>query len=185
MSPSSKLIPYLVKSNLSENTPPDQRISDVDLLANVNTFFFAGSDTTSLALTWIIYLLSVYPTLQERLRSELQSFDGSHTTLPATNEKAGWDEVWSALDELPFLNNVIREALRIIPPVHSSIRVAMQDDEIPTSEAIKLRDGTVRYGVRIRKGQFVHIPVESMNTDKGVWGEDAWVFKYVFISSSR
>ena len=171
------LTTFVVKSNLSENTPADQRISDKDLLSNVNTFFFAGSDTTSLALTWIIYLLSMYPSLQDRLRAEIRAFNATHPKLPAFSEKGGWDEVWSALDELPYLNNVIREALRLIPPVHSSIRVAMHDDEIPTSEAIRMRDGSVRYGVKIRKGQFVHIPVESMNTDKGVWGEDAWAFK--------
>ena len=30
----------------------------------------------------------------------------------------------------------------------------MQDSEIPTSEPVKMRDGTVRYGVKIKKGQF-------------------------------
>lgn len=148
-------------------------------MANVNTFFFAGSDTTSLALTWIIYLLSAHSKLQDRLRTELKTFLDSHPHIPSISQNFDWDETWSALDELPFLNNVIREALRIIPPVHSSIRVAMRDDDIPTRDAVKMRDGTVRNGVKIRKGQFVHIPVECMNTDKGVWGEDAWLFKYV------
>lgn len=95
----------------------------------------------------------------------------------SSDEKQEWQELWSALDELPFLNNVVRETLRLISPLHSSIRVATRDEEIPTSEAIKMRDGTVRYGVRIKKGQFVHIPVDSMNTDKSIWGEDAWTFK--------
>lgn len=98
-------------------------------------------------------------------------------SLPSTENKEAWQSLWSELDALPFLNNVIRESLRVIPPVHSSIRVAMRDDEIPTSEAVNMRDGSVRWGVKIRKGQFVHIPVESMNCDKGVWGDDAWAFK--------
>lgn len=166
-----------VKSNLSTDTPSSQRISDGELLANVNTFFFAGSDTTSLALTWVLYLLAAYPEIQDRLRAELRAFSATGPNIPSFDEKVGWQELWSSLDDLPYLNNVIRETLRVIPPVHSSIRVAMQDDEIPTSEAIKMRDGSVKYGIKIAKGQFVHIPVESMNVDKGVWGEDAWVFK--------
>lgn len=166
-----------VKSNLSTDTLPSQRISDGELLANVNTFFFAGSDTTSLALTWVLYLLAAYPEIQARLREELRTFSETGPNIPSFDEKIGWQELWSALDDLPYLNNVIREALRVIPPVHSSIRVAMQDDEIPTSEAIKMRDGSVKYGIKIAKGQFIHIPVESMNVDKGVWGEDAWIFK--------
>ncbi|KAH8119398.1 cytochrome-450 hydroxylase [Phellopilus nigrolimitatus] len=167
----------LIKSNLSTDITPSQRISDDDLLANVNTFFFAGSDTTSLALTWVLYLLAGNLENQDSLREELRSMTASFPTLPSFDEKTSWQEVWSALDDLPYLNNVVREALRVIPPVHSSIRVAMRNDEIPTSEAIKMRDGSVKWDIRIKKGQFVHVPVESMNVDRGIWGDDAWAFK--------
>ena len=168
---------HVVKSNLSTDIALEQRVSEDDLLHNVNTFFFAGSDTTSLALTWILLLLAMNPTIQDRLRAELQSFNTSFPTFPGPDDRDGWQVLWTELDSLPLLNNVIRESLRVIPPVHSSIRVAMRDDEIPTSEAVKMRDGSVKWGVKIRKGQFIHIPVESMNCDKGVWGEDAWAFK--------
>lgn len=143
----------------------------------MNTFFFAGSDTTSLALTWTLFLLALNPATQDRLRTELRSLSTLFPSLPSAENKVAWQTLWSELDALPFLNNVIRESLRVIPPVHSSIRVAMRDDEIPTSEAVNMRDGSVKWGVKIRKGQFVHIPVESMNCDKGVWGDDAWAFK--------
>ena len=168
-----------VKSNLSTETAPDQRISDQDILHNVNTFLFAGSDTTSLALTWTLYLLAVYPDVQTRLREELKTIEHILASPPETDDNAAWQDLWNALDNLPYLNNVMRETLRVIPPVHSSIRVAMHDDEIPTSEPIRLRDGTIRHGIKIKKGQFIHVPVESMNIDKGAWGEDAWLFKRV------
>lgn len=162
---------------MSQDIPPSQRISDEDLLANVNTFFFAGSDTTSLALTWTLFLLALNLPIQDHLRAELRDFSSSQPSPASVLEKEKWQDVYAALDELPYLNNVIRETLRLLPPVHSSIRVAMRDDEIPTRDAVKMRDGTVRYGVKIQKGQFVHIPVESMNIDKEVWGEDSWSFK--------
>jgi cytochrome P450 len=104
-----------------------------------------------------------------------------HPILQSTNAKSDLNGLWSYLDDLPFLSNIVREALRLIPPVHSSIRVAMQDDEIPTRDAIRMRDGSLKHGIRIRRGQFVHIPVESMNVDKEVWGDNSWVFKCVFI----
>jgi cytochrome P450 len=145
----------------------------------VNTFLFAGSDTTSLALTWTFYLLAAVPAIQQQLRTELMTIAPSFSPamLPDQADTIGWQELWNQLDELPYLQNVIRESLRLIPPVHSSIRVAMKDDEIPTSEAVKMRDGSVKWGVKVKKGQLIHIPVESMALDKSVWGEDAWYFK--------
>lgn len=167
---------------MSTEIQPEQRISDDEILNNVNTFLFAGSDTTSLALTWTLLALASYPQMQSRLRTELQEFAAAHSLDPLASECnlrdiTAWKELHSALDDLPFLNNVIRESIRVIPPVHSSIRVATKDDEIPTSEPVRMKDGSIKYGVKIRKGQFVHVPVESMNVDKGVWGDDAWIFK--------
>lgn len=176
------LLTHLLKSNMSTEISPNQRISDDEILHNVNTFLFAGSDTTSLALTWTLLALASYPSMQKRLRAELQEFSSAHaldpasSNFPAPGDSETWKELHTALDELPYLNNVIRENIRVIPPVHSSIRVATKDDEIPTSEAIRMKDGSIKWGVKIRKGQFVHLPVESMNLDKGVWGEDAWNF---------
>lgn len=119
----------------------------------------------------------MHPEIQDRLRAELYTLPKEISRMPMINQNGDWRHLWRDIDELPFLNNVVRETLRLISPLHSTIRVAMKDDEIPTSDAIKMRDGSVHHGIRIKKGQFVHIPVESMNLDKTVWGEDAWSFK--------
>lgn len=71
--------------------------------------------------------------------------------------------------------------------MHSSLRVAMRDDDVPVSFPVweKQEDGSFKEGlsgtgsVRVPKGSFVHVPVEGFNLDKGVWGEDAWKFKCV------
>lgn len=60
---------------------------------------------------------------------------------------------------LPYLDHVVKEALRLIPPVHSTLRVAAKDDRIPTS------DGTE---VVIRAGQFVHIALEGAFCETGL-----------------
>lgn len=171
-----------VRSNVSVDIPPDQRISDEDILNNINTFMFAGSDTSSLSVTWIFYLLSVYPDVQNRLRTELLSIAPT-TPLESLNQ----DEIaslYAKIAELPYLENVIRETLRLIPPVHSSIRVATQDDVIPTSTPVKLR---TQYGdyeqvdsFVMPKGSCVHVPIEAFNLDREVWGPDGWAFKCVF-----
>jgi hypothetical protein len=159
----------LVKSNLSEDIPADQRISDDDLLFQISTFLFAGSDTTSLALTWALHILSKpeYQHCQTRLREELMQVDTSADVL----------QFFSDLDALPFLDNVAKEVLRLVPPVHSSIRVATTADIIPTSQPVQMLDGTLSKGIPIARGTMVHVAIEGFALDRGVWGPDAWQFK--------
>jgi hypothetical protein len=179
------LIPFSihpsVKSNTSADLPPDQRISDEDILHNINTFMFAGSDTTSLALTWTLLLLAQYPSYQAQLREELLSIAPFDSKLE-DEELESWHDT---LANLPFFDHVCKESLRLIPPVHSSLRVATKDDVVPTSYPVRMRDmaGLVEKpageGVFVPKGSFVHVPIEAFNLDKGFWGEDAWEFRSV------
>lgn len=169
----------LVKSNLSTDIPQDQRLSDDDILNNVNTFMFAGSDTSSLSLTWTLWLLAKNPEVQDRLREEL-----SAVHCPESFGELSVDEIdslYANVSELPYLDKVIKEALRLVPPIHSSLRVATRDDIIPTSQPYKIQKPggavTVTSPIRVAKGTMVHVPIEAFNLDKSVWGPDAWEFK--------
>lgn len=91
-----------------------------------------------------------------------------------------------AIDALPFLDAVVRETLRLCPPVHGTMRVAACDDNIPISSPIVLRNGTIIQAggtIPIRKGSYVHIPIEALNFSTDIWGEDARIFKWVNPSS--
>lgn len=81
-----------------------------------------------------------------------------------------------SLESLPYLDSVIRETLRITPPIHSTIRVATQDDEIVLTEPIPV-DGRLRSSFKIRKGTYIHIPIEGINFAEDIWGPDALEFK--------
>ncbi|KAI6033190.1 cytochrome P450 [Pisolithus orientalis] len=170
------LLTLLIKSNLATDLPPDQRISDEDILHNINTFMFAGSDTTSLALTWTLYLLAKHPGVQRRLQAELLEAAPSPPVSRLTSDEI--ESLYIVLSDLPYLNDVVRESLRLIPPVHSSLRVATRDDEIPISCPIRLRDESIsdQKSIRIAKGSLVHVPIEAFNLDKEIWGKDAWDF---------
>ncbi|KAG9003004.1 hypothetical protein FRB94_001626 [Tulasnella sp. JGI-2019a] len=164
------ILSLLMKSNLSEANP-SQRIADRDIMDQINTFFFAGTDTTSLALGWTFLLLAQNPEMQTKLREEIHSVSHSYENDDSV------DTDFSIIDNLPYLDKVTRESLRVIPPIHSSLRVACRDDVIPTQFPVKMKDGSETHSVPIRQGQFVHVSVEPFNQDKTVWGEDAWEFK--------
>ncbi|KAL5495647.1 hypothetical protein ACEPAI_1110 [Sanghuangporus weigelae] len=160
------ILSLLIKANLSED--PSTRLSDSELLDQISSFLFAGSDTTNVAISWALYCLALNPEVQTRLREELAT---CHADAPS---RASYVD---ALDSLPFLDAVVRETLRFAPPAHGTIRVAMKDEVIPLSEPIMLRTNEFVREVHIRKGSYVHIPIEGLNYSKDIWGEDALVFK--------
>jgi len=169
-----------VRSNLAPNVPSSQRISDTDIANQINTFLFAGSDTTSLAISWCIHILAQKQDLQQRLRDELI---GVSQGIPSDDALAT-AEFYTELDQLPFLENVCREILRLIPPVHSSIRCALKDDTIPISSPMRWEDRSAKIvkeelhptGIKIARGEYIHIAIEGLNLSKYVWGEDAHEF---------
>lgn len=97
--------------------------------------------------------------VQTRLREELAAVSSSSVSNPSAQ---------SNILSLPYLDHVIKETLRLVPPNQSTVRAAGEDCVIPTS------DGTE---VFIRKGQFIHIAIEGFNTRKDVWGTDSFVFR--------
>jgi cytochrome P450 len=95
-----------------------EAMSDEQLRVEVTTFLLAGQETTSLALTWIWYLLSEHPDARRRLHDELDSV------------LAGRPPEYADLANLPYTRMVIDEALRLYPPAWGFSRQALGDDEL-------------------------------------------------------
>ncbi|KAF8516702.1 cytochrome P450, partial [Hysterangium stoloniferum] len=154
---------YVVDANTDPTLPQAQRLTELEILDQINTILFAGYDTTGLAVSWCLHNLATHTSLQTRLREELLS-----VSLSSDPGERGHQ-----IDGLPFLDKVVKESLRLNPPVHSSIRVATQDDIIPLSERLILRNGEAVDEVKIRKGSFIHIPLEGFNVCTDIWGPEA------------
>jgi cytochrome P450 len=71
----------------------------------VMTIFLAGHDTTAAALTWIWLLLGHHPEAARRVHQELASVLG------------GREPGVADLDRLPYTNAVVKETLRLYPPI--------------------------------------------------------------------
>ena len=93
-------------------------MTDEQLRVEVTTFLLAGQETTSLALTWIWYLLSQHPQALRRLEDELDAVLG------------GRPPEYADLARLPYTRMVIDEALRLYPPAWGFSRQALGDDEL-------------------------------------------------------
>jgi cytochrome P450 len=89
-------------------------MSDEDIINECVTLFVAGHETTAMTLTWTWYLLSQHADIRKTLDQELDHRLGDR--LPTLND----------LDELPWVDMVIKESLRLYPPASSILRTPIQ-----------------------------------------------------------
>ncbi|KAI0318192.1 cytochrome P450 [Amylostereum chailletii] len=153
---------------LNSNSAADEhdRLPDDELLAQMTTLLFAGTDTTSSALARILHMLCLHPDVQDKLREELTAA-GS-----ATGELDH-----DALNELPYLDAVCRETLRVFPPVSLAQRVAQQDAILPLTTPLTGTDGRPLPALIIPKSATVIVNILGVNHDTDIWGADAREWK--------
>ncbi|XP_013187165.1 cytochrome P450 4V2 [Amyelois transitella] len=100
--------------------------NDEDLLDEVNTFLAGGHNTTASSLTSFFVILGSYPEVQEKLYKELVSVYG-------TSDRDVTKEDFASL---PYLEAVIKEAMRLYPAVpivmrYSKKKLALTNYTIP------------------------------------------------------
>jgi len=84
----------------------------------VATLLLAGHETTAMALTWTLYLLATHPDIEERVVEHVEAnLDGG----PA----AATD-----IARLPYLKQVVQEALRLYPPIWGFARRTERELEL-------------------------------------------------------
>ncbi|KAL0384958.1 UNVERIFIED_CONTAM: cytochrome [Sesamum radiatum] len=121
--------------------------SDEDFVADiVISFMLAGRDTTSAALTWFFYLLSINPEVESEILREIK-------------EKSEATSAYDEVKEMVYIHASLCESMRLYPPVPVDTKEALSDDVLP--------DGTV-----VRKGTRVSYHPYAMGRVEKVWGKD-------------
>jgi cytochrome P450 len=93
-------------------------MSDQQVRDELITIFLAGHETTANALTWAWYLLAQHPVVEAKLHAEIDS------TL------AGRPPTVSDLPRLPYTESVLRETMRLYPPVPLLVRRNIEEYSI-------------------------------------------------------
>jgi len=90
----------------------------------------------------------------------------------------GGDPTYNQLtNNLPYLDAVVHEVLRMYPPVWETTRIATKDDLIPLSAPLQTADNKTVDCISVVAGQFVSTPIRTMNRSTTIWGADAKDFK--------
>jgi len=110
--PGHDLLQILMDARYSDG----EGMSDGLVLSESMQLLVAGHETSSNALSWLLYLLSSRPDCLERLRQEFDSVLGGRLLS------------YSDVPKFEFAAQVIQEALRLYPPFWMVDRMALADD---------------------------------------------------------
>lgn len=128
-----------------EDPKSGRKMTTAELRDNLLTFIVAGHETTALTLAWSMYLVAFDQDVQDRARAEAQSvLQGRAAT--------GAD-----VANLPYIRQIIDEALRLYPPAGMVSRTAMADDTL--------------CGTQIRKGDTCIIPIYALHRSHLLWDD--------------
>ncbi|ELU37465.1 cytochrome P450 domain-containing protein [Rhizoctonia solani AG-1 IA] len=103
------------KARTNAHAKEEDKLSEDQLRGQINTIVFAGFETTSSSLARTIHFLAEHPHIQDQLREELQA------------ARADLRDC----DTLPYLDAIVRETLRLFPPVPTIERYASKDWVVP------------------------------------------------------
>ncbi|KAG9010602.1 hypothetical protein FRB93_003870 [Tulasnella sp. JGI-2019a] len=115
-------------------------------------------------MSWGLYWLAKAPSLQSKLREEV---------LAVPNDSPSMDE----LNSLPYLNNVVKELLRLTPPIPLARRISALDTVIPLAQSVIDKNGKEINKIFVRRGEDMMVHIFASNTNPDIWGPDAFEFR--------
>lgn len=175
------VISRMVRANMAKDLKPSERMSNEELMGQVTTVIIAGHETTATQNTWALWLLAMHQDVQDRLRKEIQdqvAKEAAEKDSLTEEERAIYDiQPIRDINSLPLLDKVVKESVRMLPSVPSTVRVALKDDVVPLSKSYKRADGKGTYNsIVIPKGHEFFVPLNVIQLSKEIWGEDAQEF---------
>lgn len=90
---------------LLRSTVNGKPLTNADIQEEVDTFTFAGHDTTTNTICFTLFTISKFPEVQRKLNEEIDQVIGSG------------EVTFQVINELKYLDLVIKETMRLYPPV--------------------------------------------------------------------
>uniref|UniRef100_A0A8C5WRK3 unspecific monooxygenase n=1 Tax=Laticauda laticaudata TaxID=8630 RepID=A0A8C5WRK3_LATLA len=121
-------------------------LTDSEILSQAIIFIFAGYETVSSALSYLMYELAIQPDIQQKLQKEIEEVLPNQASI-----------TYEALMQIEYLDMVLNETLRMYPGVSRLQRMC--------KNTIKLN------GITIPKGMGIAIPPVILHFNPEYWPE--------------
>ncbi|KAL1925349.1 uncharacterized protein VTP21DRAFT_232 [Calcarisporiella thermophila] len=136
---------------LTETDPTTgEPFSEEMISSHFSVFILAGYHTTAISIAWAIFALTQHPEMEQRLYEEVSSVLGDR--VPQLSD----------FDKMPFLNNFIKETLR----VHTIGPFASRQLDAPTLIG----------EYEVDAGTTIFLPICVIHSSEAEWGPDAAKF---------
>ncbi|KQK08829.1 cytochrome P450 72A15 isoform X1 [Brachypodium distachyon] len=148
------LLGLMLESNMRDTDENGQSISGMtikEVVEECKLFYFAGTETTSILLTWTMIVLSMHPEWQDRAREEVLSIFGKSKL------------EYEGISRLKTMTMILYEVLRLYPPAVAFVRKTYKEIEIG--------------GITYPAGVLIELPVLLIHHDSDIWGSDVHEFK--------
>ncbi|XP_030558984.1 probable cytochrome P450 313a4 isoform X2 [Drosophila novamexicana] len=119
-----------------------------------NVIVFGAFETTANTVAYTLILLSMFPKYQEKAFEEI---------LALFPDPGDFEVTYADTQEMVYLDLILNESMRVIPPVPVVSRQTSQD--------VLLSSGVV-----VPKGVQIAIDIFHLHRSKKIWGEDAETF---------
>ncbi|KAH6646939.1 cytochrome P450 [Truncatella angustata] len=140
---SRDLVTFIVEESMPGGSA--QGIGEKEFLGHLLEFMAAGHDTSANMLSWSCLIMATNHDIQDKLREEIRGLPINST--------------FAEIDKLPYLENFVKESLRVYSPATTYHREADVDLTIE--------------GIRIPKGTLVDLCPSVTLLNPTIWGPDA------------
>ena len=131
-----------------------ERLDDVNIRYQMNTFLIAGHETTSGMLSFAVYFLLNNPHVLQKAYEEADRVLGRDVNAKPTAQQ---------VNQLVYIGQILKESLRLWPTA-------------PAFGLYPYQHETIGGKYKLRKRTFVTVLTAMLHRDKSVWGPQAEVF---------
>ncbi|KAJ3500213.1 hypothetical protein NMY22_g19334 [Coprinellus aureogranulatus] len=157
----------MISALLDQSYRSGEQLKDHEIAHMMITLLMAGQHTSSATSAWAILHIANNPSIADALyKEQLQNF--------GTPDGKMRPPTFESLRALPILDAVIRETLRMHPPIHSIMRHVREDVAVPVSTFADSSHTPSTHYV-IPKGHYVMASPAVSQIDKDIWKyADQW-----------